>query len=262
MKEIPFYQADAFVEGPFSGNPAAVCILKDWLPSPILQCIAMENNLSETAFVVQKDDRFHIRWFTPATEVELCGHATLATAHILHTEGYARLSPIRFDSLSGELSVEINGDMLTLDFPSMPPVARRKPKQLLKALGIDTSVEIYENGDLLVVVENQEIVQQLNPDLAKLKTIPVRGVIVTARGNSTDFVSRFFGPQVGVDEDPVTGSAHCILTPFWSKRLQKSKMEARQLSQRGGHLTCEDCGSRVKISGKAKTVIRGSFFLI
>jgi len=260
MQEIPFYQVDAFAETTFSGNPAAVCILSEWLSDTTLQSIAMENNLSETAFVVCMKDRYHIRWFTPTTEVELCGHATLASAYILVSEGYWDHSTIIFDSMSGMLSVEVNEDTVSLDFPSQPPKPVEPPSVLWEALGIPPS-ETHENDDLLVHLENEDAVRRLNPDFTLLKQVPARGVIVTAPGSEVDFVSRFFGPRVGVDEDPVTGSAHCLLIPFWAKRLKKTKLSARQISRRGGHLNCEYRVDRVTIKGKAKTVIKGCFYL-
>jgi len=257
---MEIYQVDAFSDSLFSGNPAAIIPLKKWLNSDDMQQIASENNLSETAFFVKdKVDEFKIRWFTPETEVDLCGHATLATAHVLyeHLE-FDDTKTINFHSHSGRLTVEKVDDMYWLNFPSKPPKAVSPPKLLPEAIG---TIPVYTgvNTDLLVLVENETMVRKMSPDLVILKRLDVRGVIVTARSDDKhfDFVSRFFAPAVGVPEDPVTGSAHTVLTPFWSKRLGKKDLIGRQLSKRGGTLRCSLEGDRVRIGGSAITYLTG-----
>jgi PhzF family phenazine biosynthesis protein len=256
---MKIFQVDAFTENVFSGNPAAVVPLDSWLEDELMQQIASENNLSETAFFVPVDDgEFQIRWFTPLTEVDLCGHATLASAHVLFGHLGFDKAEIRFRSKSGPLSVERRDSMYWLNFPSRPPEPIPIPKLIPEALG---TVPLYTgvHTDLLVLVQDEEIVKKMDPDLIILKKMEVRGIIVTAPAgdDKIDFVSRFFAPAVGVPEDPVTGSAHTVLTPFWARRLGKNNLTAIQISKRGGMLKCELTGDRVKIGGKAVTYLSG-----
>lgn len=260
---MKIFQVDAFTDKIFSGNPAAVVPLESWPEERVMHQIAQENNLSETAFFVPEGDNgYRIRWFTPVTEVDLCGHATLASAHVLYTHLNHSDSMIRFASKSGELTVSKREGLYWLNFPSQPPEPIPVPKLIPEALG---TVPIYTgvNTDLLVLVQNEEMVKKMNPDLIILKRMEVRGVIVTAPGDSDeiDFVSRFFAPGVGVPEDPVTGSAHTVLTPFWGKRLGKKDLTARQISERGGLLKCEWAGDRVQIGGSAVTYMTGNIRL-
>ncbi|HKJ04701.1 MAG TPA: PhzF family phenazine biosynthesis protein [Geopsychrobacteraceae bacterium] len=258
---IPIYQVDAFTDRLFGGNPAAVCPLDAWLPDPLLQSIAAENNLAETAFFVSVKDGYQLRWFTPEEEMDLCGHATLASAFVLFNCLGEAESRIRFSTTSGHLTVRRDGDLLKMDFPSRPPVATPANAQLNRALGV-APVEVWKSRDLLIVLEDEESVTNMQPDFLELATIPDRvAVIVTAIGNQVDFVSRFFTPGAGIPEDPVTGSAHCTLIPFWSKRLDKKFMRARQLSARGGELTCEDLDERVAIGGSAVLYLEGTIII-
>ncbi len=263
LMKLPIYQADAFTDQLFKGNPAAVVPLESWLPRETMQAIAAENNLAETAFFVANGDAFELKWFTPTVEVDLCGHATLATAKILYDQlGYTD-DEIRFDTNSGRLTVQRNGDLLTLDFPADPPalVSPTFHAELTAALGGEP-LEVYAGKtDLMVVLENEAAVAGLQPDFRQLATIKVRGVIVTAPGNETDFVSRFFGPLTGIDEDPVTGSAHTNLTPFWAHKLGKLQLTARQISPRSGDLWLELLGDRVLITGKAVVYLKGEIFV-
>jgi PhzF family phenazine biosynthesis protein len=254
---IRMFQVDAFTEELFRGNPAAVCPLETWLPAETMQKIAMENNLAETAFFVKEKERFRIRWFTPAVEVDLCGHATLATAYVLfEIEGFAG-PRLDFDSLSGLLAVRRDGSRLTLDFPADCVVPVDLPAGLTEALGA-RPLEAYKGKtDYLLVFGSQAEIEALAPDFGLLGKIPARGIIVTAKGDEADFVSRFFAPQVGINEDPVTGSAHTTLTPFWAARLGKSELEAVQLSKRRGRLRVKNLGERVEISGYARLYLRG-----
>ncbi len=253
------YQVDAFARRVFEGNPAAVCPLDAWLPDATLQAIAMENNLSETAFYVPDGPGFHLRWFTPVAEVDLCGHATLATAHVLFAElGYAGQS-IEFMTRSGRLVVEHKDGMLVMDFPAQPPVPCAAPAALLDGLGAPP-VEVLAADDYVVVFDDAAIVRTLAPDMAKLSTLALRGVCVTApgaAGTDFDFVSRFFAPRYGIPEDPVTGSAHCELAPYWAGRLGKQRLTAYQASARGGDVLCEVRGERVILSGRAVTFMAG-----
>jgi PhzF family phenazine biosynthesis protein len=257
--EIPIYQIDAFADRLFAGNPAAVCPLEAWLPDETLQAIALENNLSETAyFVPLEPGHYHIRWFTPGREVALCGHATLATAHVLFRElGFAG-TRLRFESRSGELVVERDDDWLVLDFPSQPPQACETPAGLLEALGGEAQEVWFSAEDYVVVYGSEQAIRGLQPDFSRLASVEARGVAVTAAGNGgVDFVSRFFAPRVGINEDPVTGSAHCKLTPFWSERLGKAELLARQLSPRGGELRCRLEGERVLLAGRGVSYLKG-----
>lgn len=256
---MEIYQVDAFTENVFSGNPAAVIPVSDWPEEGIMQQIAAENNLSETAFYKKNDDSTHsIRWFTPETEVDLCGHATLATAHVLfHHKNYQN-DQVTFRSKSGELMVSLKNDRYTMNFPSNKPEPIPVPKLLPEAIGV---IPLFTgvNTDLLVLIQDEKTVASMKPDLLILKKMEVRGVIITSpsKSDNYDFVSRFFAPSVGVSEDPVTGSAHTVLTPFWAKRLGKSKLKARQISERGGDLYCEDLGERTEIGGYARTYMVG-----
>lgn len=258
--KIKQYQVDAFTTQIFGGNPAAVCPLDTWLKDDVLQAIAAENNLSETAFFVPTENGFHLRWFTPVAEVNLCGHATLATAHVLfEILGYAQTS-IAFTTRSGILYVARSGSMLVMDFPAAQAKSCAPPAALLAGLGVQ-AVEVLAADDYFVVVDNEEGVRAIQPDFAKLSTLDLRGVCVTAQGNNVDFVSRFFAPKFGIPEDPVTGSAHCALTPYWAKYLNKSILSARQISKRGGDIQCELKGDRVTLAGHAVTFMEAEIFL-
>jgi len=257
--KIPIYQADAFTDKLFGGNPAAVCPLEDWLSDELMQQIATENNLSETAYLVKDNDQYHIRWFTPGTEVDLCGHATLASAHILFSLPGHSGNKISFHSKSGVLTVsKLDTGKLRLDFPSnIPEEMKEIPANLLEGLGL-APVPVYKTSfDYMVVAPSEKIVIGLVPDFKTLAKVPCRGVIVTAKGDSADFVSRCFYPQSGIDEDPVTGSAHTIMVPYWAKQLKKTTMKAIQLSKRRGYLDCELAGDRVLMSGHAVTYMKG-----
>ena len=255
---IKLYQIDAFTDKTFKGNPAAVCILDEWLEDGVMQKIAAENNLSETAFVVKQNDFYEIRWFTPTVEVALCGHATLASAHVLFLYYHHPGSRLHFYShLSGDLYVSKKDDLLTLNFPK-DNLSRVDPPELLLEAFSNKPVEVYRGKtDFLLVYSSQKDVVNCQPDMEILRKAKARGVIVTAPGKKADFVSRFFAPASGVDEDPVTGSAHTSLTPYWNQRLKKKRMKARQLSARGGRLICEMQDDRVLISGKAVTYLKG-----
>ena len=260
---MQIFKVDAFTDSLFSGNPAAVVIVNEQLSSDLMQKIAMENNLSETAFIQKKSESLYdIRWFTPETEVDLCGHATLGAAHVIlsHLEGDR--SEVHFKSKSGDLQVEKSGATYWLNFPSQPPKPVSMSKLLPEAIG---TIPLYAgyNVDLMVLVESEKIVREMTPDLRIIRNLDVRGVIVTApsEGESVDFVSRFFAPAVGVPEDPVTGSAHTVLTPFWAKKLGKKRLNALQISKRGGSLECIDEGDRVKIGGSAVTYLEGAISL-
>ncbi|MGY4493505.1 PhzF family phenazine biosynthesis protein [Pseudomonas sp. TE3610] len=257
--QLSIYQVDAFADRPFGGNPAAVCPLTEWLPDAQLQAIAEENNLSETAYFVRKGDAFELRWFTPAVEVDLCGHATLAAAWVIANELPDAPEVMRFATRSGELRVTRTEHGLAMDFPAKTPVPCEPPAGLLEALGI-AKAEVLATDDYLVVVEDESIIAGLTPDFARLKGLPLRGVAVTAASREFDFVTRWFGPNVGVNEDPVTGSAHTSLAPLWAGRLGKTLLKARQGGARKGLLTCELSGDRVIISGQAVLFMKGSVF--
>jgi len=255
--KIPCYHIDAFASAAFRGNPAAVCPLSAWLPDATLQNIAAENNLSETAFIVPRGDDYDLRWFTPTIEVDLCGHATLAAACVLFIERGSNADSIRFHSRSGVLTVSREGDgVLTLNFPARPAVLALAPEALVRGLGA-RPVEVLKARDYLAVFAREAEVQALTPDFAALKTLDCLGIIATAPGNDCDFVSRFFAPGAGIDEDPATGSSHCTLIPYWARQLGKTKLFARQVSRRGGELSCELVGERVRIGGKAVLYLRG-----
>lgn len=254
-------QVDAFTSVPFAGNPAGVCILPEPRDARWLQNVAREMNLAETAFLLKKrTDGFDLRWFTPETEVELCGHATLASAHVLWEDGHLQPGEqARFHTLSGLLTAERRGEWIELDFPAEPAEDTVAPEGLLRALGV-RPVHVGKNRfDYLVEVESEQFVRALQPELTLLATVPARGVIVTSRAASADFdfVSRFFAPAVGVNEDPVTGSAHCCLGPYWRGKLGRDELVAHQVSQRGGVVRVRVDGPRVKLGGQAVTVLRG-----
>lgn len=255
--KLQIFQADAFAVSLFKGNPAAVVPLTEWLSDKTLQHIAAENNLSETAFFIPEGDHFHIRWFTPLTEVDLCGHATLATAHILFNELNFQEEQIAFNSKSGILTVKKVGDKLQLDFPADFVRLEENNPEFSKALGFQPIAEFKGNTKHLLLFDSEESIRNMKPNFHLLKQTGARGVIVTAKGLDSDFVSRFFAPNVGIDEDPVTGSAHTLLVPFWANRLNKTELTALQLSARGGQLWCTLSGNRVLIAGKAVTYLRG-----
>jgi len=257
--KLKIFQIDAFTDTVFSCNPAAVCILDSWLATPLMQQIAAENNLAETAFVVKNNNRYEIRWFTPEVEVDLCGHATLASAFVLFNYFIQNADTINFySSRSGTLTVEKSDDSyLIMDFPADVLTEVDSISALNKALGIKPKHTFKGKTDYLLICENQKEIEHIKPDFFELDKIEARGVIISAKGNEVDFVSRFFAPQSGIPEDPVTGSAHTTLTPYWSEVLGKKKLSAKQLSQRGGELICEDLGERIKISGKAVSFLIG-----
>jgi PhzF family phenazine biosynthesis protein len=254
--DIPIYQIDAFTSRVFSGNPAAVCPLREWLDDSVLQNIAAENNLSETAFFVPIEEGYHIRWFTPVAEVDLCGHATLASAFVIFTQLDPSMAQVAFRSRSGILTVEKEGDLLSMDFPSQPPRACEAPADLLEGLR-QKPLDVLSSEDYFVVFSSEEDIRALEPDMTKLKRVDLRGIIVTAPGDSADFVSRFFAPKFGIAEDPVTGSAHCALIPYWAEKLNKQDLTAHQVSRRGGELFCSNRGDRVKIAGRAVKYMDG-----
>jgi PhzF family phenazine biosynthesis protein len=254
--KIPIYQVDAFTSRLFGGNPAAVCPLKEWLPEETMQAIAGENNLSETAFFVGKGSHFEIRWFTPAVEVDLCGHATLASGHVIFNHLGRPGGQIIFQSKSGELRVKRHKDLLFLDFPAFEPAVVDPPAQLIKGLGRRPR-QVLKGRDFLAVFDSEDVIVKLDPDYTELKKLDCLGIIVTAKGSDCDFVSRFFAPRAGINEDPVTGSAHTLLVPYWARRLGKKKLHAFQVSKRRGELFCEDLGSRVLIGGRSKTFFVG-----
>ena len=239
---IPYYQVDAFTARTFGGNPAGVCLLDRWLPDSVLQQIAAENKHSETAFCTREDEHFHLRWFTPVVEVDLCGHATLALAFVLFSERKHPAREIRFHTQSGWLIATQRGDIVELDFPARPPKPCSTPETLVRALGSKPR-QVLKSRDLVAVYDAQSEVAALAPDMALLAQLECVGVIVTAPGTEVDFVSRFFAPRAGIPEDPVTGSAHCSLIPFWAERLGKTELLARQISRRGGELFCRHLGT-------------------
>ena len=253
---IPCYHIDAFASAVFQGNPAAVCLPDEWLPDAPLQSIAAENNLSETAFLVARGSDYDLRWFTPAIEVDLCGHATLAAAFVLFTERGVNTNSICFHSRSGLLTAAREDDVITLDFPARPAAPCAGPEQLVRGLGRQP-LEVLRARDYVAVFANAAEVRAIKPDFALLQTLDCLGIIATAPGVDCDFVSRFFAPAAGINEDPVTGSAHCTLIPYWSQRLGKTTLLARQVSTRGGELICRDAGERVFIGGRARTYLRG-----
>lgn len=260
---LVIYQVDAFTDKPFAGNPAAVCILSEPRDERWMQNVATEMNLSETAFLHEREDGFNLRWFTPAVEVDLCGHATLASAHVLWEAGYLKPEqPARFHTRSGLLTAERRGEWIELNFPAEPAGPATAPDDLARALGITPKYVGLNRFDYLVEVDSEATVRNLKPDFTLLKAVSSRGVMVTSLASSPeyDFVSRFFAPGVGINEDPVTGSAHCCLGPFWADRLGKDKFVAYQASSRGGVVRVRVSGERVYLGGQAVTVLRGEFF--
>jgi PhzF family phenazine biosynthesis protein len=259
----PVYVVDAFTDKLFGGNPAAICPLDHWLNDNLMQNLAAENNLAETAFFVKNSDHFDIRWFTPATEVKLCGHATLASAHIMFSELNYTGDEIIFDSLSGILKVNRKEDgKIQLDFPANPPEPLDNiPYGMFEGLGIEYAEVFKTSFDFMVVLPSQKDIEALSPDLKTLAKVGGRGVITTAKGEEADFVSRCFYPQSGINEDPVTGSAHTIAVPYWAQQLGKTKMKAIQLSKRRGYLDCELNGDRVLMSGTAVTYMKGEYYV-
>jgi PhzF family phenazine biosynthesis protein len=257
---IPYYEIAAFTSRPFGGNPAGVCILKEWLPDQVMQAIAAENNLAETAFIIERQKHFDIRWMTPAIEIDLCGHATLASAHVVFTYLGRRHNRVIFQSASGELTVERIDQRLVLDFPSRPAAPCAPPAGLAEALGAEPTA-VAKGRDYLAVFDRPEEVAALAPDFEAVAKLDAQGVVVTAPGDDCDFVSRYFAPRAGIPEDPVTGSTHCVLIPYWSKRLGRKELRARQLSRRGGELFCEDRGARVGIGGKVVLYMAGAIQL-
>lgn len=248
---MKYYVVDAFAERLFEGNPAGVCVMEEWLSEDIMQKIASENNLSETAFAVKEDGFYRLRWFTPAREIDLCGHATLATAYVIANFYEPKVERISFHTMSGELIVVKKGDLYEMDFPSRPVKEAELTEQMIEALGVKP-VETYLGRDFMFVLESESEVIQLDPDFSKLAASPDGGgFLVTARSEQYDFVSRAFFPELKIIEDPVTGSAHCNFIPYWAERLNKEEMIARQVSERGGTLYCRHEGERVKISGRA-----------
>ncbi len=262
MSTIPCYQVDSFTNQLFSGNPAAVVPLESWLPDTTMQQIAAENNLSETAFFVQQGDTFHLRWFTPEQEVDLCGHATLASAFVLFDLLDYQNPIITFDTRSGPLTVERRDLLLVMDFPARPPEQLDVLPVIARALGVEPIWAGCANFWLLLLKDEEQLLQ-VKPDFQQLLASTEKGVIITAPGNEPeiDFVSRFFAPNVGINEDPVTGSAHCVLVPFWADRLDKTVLKAKQLSARGGELSCELLEDKVKLSGECKLYSSGQLYL-
>ncbi|WP_078555572.1 PhzF family phenazine biosynthesis protein [Bacillus alkalicellulosilyticus] len=257
---IPIYQIDAFTNELFKGNPAAVCPLNGWLRDDILQNIAAENNLSETAFFVKKGDEYELRWFTPKGEVDLCGHATLASAYVICTYLVEDIKNVKFNTKSGMLEVSKDDGQYILNFPSREGEKCEAPEELIKGLG-KTPIEVYMSRDYLAVFDTEDDILSLELNMNELKKLDGLGVIVTAKGKEVDFVSRFFAPKVGIEEDPVTGSAHCTLVPYWKKRLNKTELVALQLSDRGGKLYCTDLGETIRISGEAVSYLKGYIYV-
>ncbi|MEO7176435.1 MAG: PhzF family phenazine biosynthesis protein [Saprospiraceae bacterium] len=259
---IKIYQVDAFAEDSFSGNPAAVCPLDAWLSDELMQQIAMENNLAETAFYVKNGDKYDIRWFTPTVEVDLCGHATLASAYVLFNKENYQSDRIEFYShRSGNLSVRQNGDMLTLNFPRDIYAPIELSQEILAAFETIPQLAFMGKTDLMLVFQNESEIRNLKPNLAVIAKLDFRGLIATAAGDNVDFVSRFFGPQSGIDEDPATGSSHTTLIPYWSEILNKKELTAIQLSARKGYIQGKNLGERVEISGKAKLYLEGNIYI-
>lgn len=254
--KLTMYQVDAFTDHQFGGNPAAVVLLRSDLPDATLQAIAAENNLSETAFVLPAKGHYLLRWFTPCVEIDLCGHATLGTAHVLFETGAARGDSVRFETASGRLTVSREGGLLCMDFPARPAEPADCPAGLAEALGARPA-EVHFARDLMAVFDDEEQIAALNPNLAGIAALEAFAVMATAPGREVDFVSRFFAPKAGIPEDPVTGSAHCTLVPYWAERLGKRKLHARQISKRGGELFCEHLGERVILRGKVADYLRG-----
>ncbi|PKN35482.1 MAG: isomerase [Deltaproteobacteria bacterium HGW-Deltaproteobacteria-19] len=254
--QLPLYQVDAFTNHLFAGNPAAVCPLEEWPVDAVLQSIATENNLSETAFFSGRDGSYHLRWFTPAAEIDLCGHATLASACVIFRYLEPALNRAEFQTRSGILVVEKQGDLLAMDFPARPAEPCPLPEALAAGLGV-APLAVLRSRDYMAILDNEDTVRKLQPRMDELIRLDCTGIIATAPGRESDFVSRFFAPRVGVPEDPVTGSSHCTLIPYWSGRLGKKELHSVQVSPRGGQLFCTDLGDRVRIAGRAVTYLEG-----
>ena len=259
--KLPIFQIDAFTDHLFGGNPAAVVPLDSWLPDEVLAAIAAENNLSETAFVIPGLGEIPLRWFTPTVEMDLCGHATLAAAHVLFRHFTPSVDRLTFVTHSGNLTVTTDADRLTLDFPARPGISLEISEEVVSALG-SRPREVLLARDLLAIFDRESDVKDLQPDFARIAALDALGVIVSAPGETVDFVSRFFAPAAGVPEDPVTGSAHCTLVPYWAARLGKSSLTAKQLSARGGDLSCRLLGDRVLMSGSAVEYLRGEIDVV
>lgn len=261
MPRFPIYQVAAFTNKPFQGNPAAVVPIDAWLPNEVMQRIAAENNLSETAFLVHRqNEEYELRWFTPKTEIDLCGHATLATTFVVFNYLNPAIAEVKFHTKSGMLTVTKEDSLLTMTFPSREGVPCDIPDALVKGLGKKPK-ELYLARDYLAVFDSEEDIRNLEIDIDALKKLDGFGVIVTAKGKEVDFVSRFFAPKAGIDEDPVTGSAHCTLVPYWKKILKKEEFVALQLSDRGGTLYCKDKGEQIQISGDAVVYLEGKIYI-
>jgi PhzF family phenazine biosynthesis protein len=259
-KSLPYFHVDAFTSHVFSGNPAGVCPLEQWPDDATLQKIAAENNLSETAFFVRKKHEFELRWFAPKTEVDLCGHATLASAFVIFNFLGFTSDVILFSTRSGPLAVKKKNGLLEMDFPARPGTPVAAPDALIKGLGKNIT-EVYQSRDYLVVLNSEEEVRCMKPDFKELSKLDCTGVIITSNGKDVDFVSRFFAPRVGIPEDPVTGSSHCTLIPYWSEKLGKKTLTAHQASWRGGELFCKHNGDRVSIAGKNVLYLQGNILL-
>jgi PhzF family phenazine biosynthesis protein len=259
-KTIPYFEVFAFTNRMFAGNPAGVCLLDQWLADEQLQAIATENNLAETAFLVPREGYFDLRWMTPKLEVDLCGHATLASAHVLFRHRSYAGNVIRFRTIRGDLTVARDGEKLVLDFPSLPAESVEVTNEVCAALGAQP-VALLRGRDYFAILSSEKEVAELKPDLERIASLDLQGIVVTAPGDDCDFVSRYFAPAAGIPEDSVTGSTHCTLIPYWAKRLGKKKLFARQISARGGELFCEDGGDRVSIGGGAVTYVAGKFYL-
>jgi len=257
--KTPIYQVDAFARAVFAGNPAAICPLDRWIPDAVMQSVAAENNLAETAFFVPREGagEYDLRWFTPVAEIDLCGHATLASAHVVFTRLDPARSEVTFHTKSGPLVVRRKGEGLAMDFPSRPPKRIDPMPALAVALGAEPE-EVWSSRDLMAVFPDEDAVHAITPSFDRIAALGVVGVIVTAPGRDVDFVSRFFAPLMGVPEDPVTGSAHCNLIPYWAERLGKTTLRARQISARGGDLDCALHGDRVEIAGRAVQYLEGT----
>lgn len=254
--KLKLYQIDAFANKPFEGNPAAICPLDEWLPDDLMQKIAEENNLSETAFFVKTNKSYQIRWFTPTCEVDLCGHATLATAYVIFNLLGDKRKQIDFDSKSGILKVTKNDEWLEMDFPSQPPIECEIPKAIAQAFN-NKPLTCLKAEDYIIVFKNEENILKATPNLALLSALDLRGVIITSESSEYDFVTRFFAPKYGINEDPVTGSAFTQLIPYWANKLDKNTLKAKQVSERGGEVSCVFSGERVTISGKAVKYLEG-----
>jgi PhzF family phenazine biosynthesis protein len=260
---LTVFHVDAFASKPFAGNPAAVCPLAEWLDDGLLQAVAAENNLSETAFFVPRGDHFELRWFTPRCEVKLCGHATLASAFVVLRILDPKRNSVHFETRSsGALTVFRDGDLLAMDFPALVPwPCAAAPAALVEGLGKAPAAVVQIEDDYFAVYEREEDVRNMRPDLRLLERLHPAGVAITAPGDKSDFVSRFFAPSYGIPEDPVTGSTHCSLAPYWAQRLGKMNLHARQVSERGGELWCEVRGERVILRGNAVLTLRGEMLI-